>query len=227
MPKPSKSSGSGELPALETVLRSCPWCSERIRPHPTHPSLLLRMRDAADADAWDTFVAQYVPVIYGYCRRHGLQESDARDVVQDVLASVAGAIKTFEYDPGKGKFRSWLGVVTHRAMLKVRHRGRQPDQQGGDDSPALDGLGHVADPVWLDEVNQQIFRVARARVAPEFKAPEWAVFEMVWEQQVPASEAAERLGRDVAWVYKAKFRILQRLKAEMLLLASDWSIFND
>src|SRR2546423_6631863 len=53
----------------------------------TRASLILRLPDAADARAWDDFVAVYAPLVYRLARRHGLQPADADDVVQDVLAA--------------------------------------------------------------------------------------------------------------------------------------------
>ncbi|MEX1096262.1 MAG: sigma-70 family RNA polymerase sigma factor [Planctomycetales bacterium] len=194
----------------------------------THPSLLLRIRDAGDAEAWNLFVKSYVPAIHGYCARHRLQDSDTRDVVQEVLTNVASAIHSFAYDPARGKFRSWLGVITRNTMLKFLDRTRLPGRgRGGDKPVAVELFDREVDPAWLDELNQHIFRTARGRVRNEFGNTEWAVFELNWEQRLPAPEAADRLGRDVGWIYKTKFRILQRLKAEMLVLASDYSVFRD
>ena len=84
-------------------------------PGPTQPSLLLRIRDASDAESWRTFVSIYAPLIYRSCRRRGLQDADAADVGQEVLVEVARSIRGFEYMPGRGRFRDWLGaVVKHR-----------------------------------------------------------------------------------------------------------------
>jgi RNA polymerase sigma-70 factor (ECF subfamily) len=67
----------------------------RSRLH-TRPSLLLRIRDSADTEAWRQFADLYARVVYGYCRRRGLQDADAADVTQEVLAQVARSIRSFE-----------------------------------------------------------------------------------------------------------------------------------
>ncbi|HJN10352.1 MAG: hypothetical protein QGG09_11400 [Pirellulaceae bacterium] len=46
----------------------------------TRNSLLLKVRDPADADAWIEFAAIYRPVIYRLARRRGLQDADAEDL---------------------------------------------------------------------------------------------------------------------------------------------------
>ena len=92
---------------------------------PTQPSLLLRIRDASDEESWQTFVSIYAPLIYRSCRRRGLQDADAADVGQDVLAQVARSIRDFEYQPGRGRFRDWLGtIVRHKVCRFLRNEGR-------------------------------------------------------------------------------------------------------
>ena len=53
-------------------------------------------------------------LIYRSCRRRGLQDADAADVGQEVLAQVARSIRDFEYQPGRGRFRDWLGAVVRK-----------------------------------------------------------------------------------------------------------------
>lgn len=62
----------------------------------TKVTLLSRLRDTRDEIAWCSFVDLYTPLIYQYCRKHRLQDADARDVVQEVFSRVSRAIRTFE-----------------------------------------------------------------------------------------------------------------------------------
>src|SRR5205085_2607216 len=92
----------------------------------TRPSLLVRLRDAGDGPAWSQFVDLYGPLIFAFGRRRGLQDADAADLAQDVLARVCQAVRTLEYDPARGSFRSWLYTVTRNCFLTfVQRRGRQ------------------------------------------------------------------------------------------------------
>src|SRR5262249_10656546 len=65
----------------------------------TRASLLLRLRDLEDEAAWTEFIALYGPLVYGYARKQGLQDADAADLSQEVLATVAGAVGRLDYDP--------------------------------------------------------------------------------------------------------------------------------
>ena len=60
-----------------------------LRAPPTHHTLLLRLRDSRDEEAWRQFVELYAPAVFRTCRRRGLQEADAADVTQEVLRSIA------------------------------------------------------------------------------------------------------------------------------------------
>ena len=81
-------------------------------PPPTRVTLLARLKDGADADAWREFVHLYGPVVYGFARKRGLQDADAADLMQEVLRSVARNAGRMEYDPKRGTFRGWLNTVT-------------------------------------------------------------------------------------------------------------------
>jgi RNA polymerase sigma-70 factor, ECF subfamily len=65
----------------------------------TRASLLFRLRDSRDHEAWVEFVALYEPVAYRLLRRHGLQDADAREVMQDLFMAVSRSID--RWDPAK------------------------------------------------------------------------------------------------------------------------------
>ena len=75
----------------------------------TRYTLLRRIRITDDRAAWTSFVDLYSPLVYRYCLRRGLQDADARDVVQEVFIRVGRGIERFEHDPARGQFRAWLG----------------------------------------------------------------------------------------------------------------------
>jgi RNA polymerase sigma-70 factor (ECF subfamily) len=125
----------------------------------TPPSLLIRIRDARDVESWRAFVDLYGPLIYRYGRRHGLQDADAADVTQEVLAKVARSMRDFAYQPERGRFRDWLGLLTHRTLLNWLEKQRgQISATGGNDSG--DALTRVvapdADSEWTAEFNQHV-----------------------------------------------------------------------
>src|SRR5580704_17073243 len=129
----------------------------------TRPSLLVRLRDVADDESWRTFVETYVPLVFSYCRKQGLQEADAADVSQEVLMQAARSLRNFEYRPERGRFRDWLGTVTrHRIGRFLRRQQRQVRAAGGPESDeVLEGVVKPEpDSDWTAEFNAQVLRVA-------------------------------------------------------------------
>src|SRR5947209_20209397 len=98
----------------------------------TRASLLVRLRDPLDGAAWGRFVDLYAPLIYGYLRKQGLQDADAADLCQDVLAAVAGAVGRLDYDPARGAFRNWLFTVVRRKLANWWAAAASKVRAGGD-----------------------------------------------------------------------------------------------
>ncbi|MBX3746325.1 MAG: sigma-70 family RNA polymerase sigma factor [Verrucomicrobiae bacterium] len=186
-----------------------------VRDVPTRRSLLLRLRDGKDQEAWAGFVEIYTPAIYGFCRRRGLREADAADVTQDVLRALAGALPRFEYDPERSRFRQWLYTVVRSKLNNfLSAQARRPRLAGETTLARLEGRppeeGSEED--WQREHREQLVRWAAARIRPEFKAVTWDAF---WRTAV-VGEPAERVAGDLSLslnaVYIARSRVIRRLK---------------
>jgi RNA polymerase sigma factor (sigma-70 family) len=190
-------------------------------PRATRPSLLLRIRDANDSDSWADFVTVYGPLIRGYCRLRGLQEADADDVSQEVLTQVARSIGSFDYEPGRGRFRDWLGAVTRNKIIRfLEIKGRGGPAAGLEfASVQLSSAGE--DPEWLAEFHAPVLEAALVRIRDGFEAATWDAFERIWGGDHSAREVAQSLGMTIDAVYAAKSRVLRRLREEVLSLADD------
>jgi DNA-directed RNA polymerase specialized sigma24 family protein len=77
----------------------------------TRASLLLRLRDPQDHEAWLEFLTIYEPVTYRLLRRGGLQDADALDVMQELFLAVSRSIDRWDPAKEKGSFRGWLRRV--------------------------------------------------------------------------------------------------------------------
>ena len=74
----------------------------------TRDSLILRLKDRADQEAWGEFLEIYGPLVYRLAAAKGLQHADAEDVVQQVCSSVARAVDRWQPDAKRARFRTWL-----------------------------------------------------------------------------------------------------------------------
>ena len=179
----------------------------------THPSLLRRMRDLRDRDAWALFIEAYAPAVYGYLRERGLQDADASDLTQDVLRGVVKAIDRFEYDPAKGSFRGWLFTLAKRRAADHARR-RVPLPTDGDepvlrDLPATDEADESR---WDDQIRRRFLAVAMQRAQVDFSTSTWRAFEATALEGRSGKEVAVELGLSIAAVYLARSRVLARLK---------------
>lgn len=184
---------------------------------PTRATLLARLKYPHDGDAWRAFADRYGPPVFRYCRKLGLQDADASDVVQEVLAQVAMSIRQFEYDPAAGRFRDWLGAVV-RGKLSRHGRKRSPAPAG---DVVADLAGPEAEASWVFEFNANLLAVALTRARVGFEPRTWRAFELTWVEDRPAPAVASELGLPVALVYVAKSRVLKRVREELLVLSDD------
>src|ERR1051325_6157256 len=91
----------------------------------TRASLLFRLRDSQDHEAWVEFVSLYEPVAYRLLRGHGLQDADAREVMQELFLAVSRNIDRWAPLKEHGAFRSWLRQVARNLFIKwLKHRER-------------------------------------------------------------------------------------------------------
>lgn len=185
--------------------------------HPTtQPTLLARLRDHADHAAWREFEERYRDLILRYCRRRGLQQSDAEDVRQMVLLNLAKQLKSFEYRPDRGRFRSYLGQVTRNAIHRYYRRPR-PESPGLEESVVSDlaepspGADEELDQVWEHEWMLHHYRIALASVRGSADPKSVEVFEHLLAGETTDDVAARfAMSRDA--VHKVKQRMRNRLK---------------
>lgn len=182
----------------------------------TSESLLLRVRDPRDRSAWDRFDAIYRPVVYRVARRAGWQHSDAEDLTQRVMLSVAKAIPDWQKDDTKGGFRSWLYQIARNALISTLRMSRSDIAMGGSDflelSQAIENPGDDIERLIQEEHHRSLLRTAAELVRDEFHASSWQAFWLTTLGELSVPEAAEKLKLSTGSVYAARSRILRRLQ---------------
>ncbi len=103
----------------------------------TRASLILRLPDAADVAAWDSFESIYAPVIQRVALRQGLQPADVDNVVQEVLLRVAKAVGKWLDKSERGPFRAWLLTIARNETLRLLSRPATRPWAMDDDSRQL------------------------------------------------------------------------------------------
>jgi RNA polymerase sigma factor (sigma-70 family) len=184
----------------------------------TRVTLLARLRQTpTDEAAWGAFVERYGRHIYRWCRQWKLQDADAEDVSQDILAKLARKLRDFYYDPSRS-FRGWLKTVAHHAWRDFA-KGRRGRATSGD-SQALD-LIHTLEAredlvKKLEEAfDLELLDAAKLRVRLRVAPHKWDAFRLVTLEGMPAAEVAATLGMQVAMVYVAKSKVQKMLHEEI------------
>jgi RNA polymerase sigma-70 factor (ECF subfamily) len=187
-------------------------------PPTTRNSLLVRLKDPRDEQAWAEFVAIYGPLIDRVARARGLQSADAADIAQEVYRAVAAAVDRWDPDRTRGSFRGWLFRIARNLAINLLV-ARRRHVQGTGDTHVLDLLhqqpaADAEETALFDaEYRRRLFHWAAERARPEFLDATWRAF---WRTSVDGATpraVAEELGLSVGAVYIARSRVMARLRA--------------
>jgi RNA polymerase sigma factor (sigma-70 family) len=181
----------------------------------TSLSLLERVK-LDDPDAWTRLAKLYGPLVYEWSRRCGLSAEDAADVMQEVFAVLTQRLADFRRERPDDSFRGWLWTITRN---KVRDCARRAATRVIAHERLQDLAGEASEPFTDSEERSTIESGITARaielIRPEFAATTWQAF---WQATVDgrtAADIAAELGITKHAVHQAKYRVLQRLRAEI------------
>lgn len=208
------------------------------RMEPTRSTLLIRLRDRSDEQAWRTFNDLYRPMLVAYARWRGLNEADADDIAQQCVQVVLERIGEYEH---RASFKSWLrAIAEHKILDRVRRlRGsagaiaRSADDGAGraararevqPATGAFEALAHPS-PEGADEWERQ-WSMAHLRHCAEQARREVSdsTYEAFRAYAIDGREpgaVAAALGISVNQVYVAKHRVLERIRSIMLELTGE------
>jgi RNA polymerase sigma-70 factor (ECF subfamily) len=184
----------------------------------TRPSLIVRLKNRTDDDAWFEFSEIYRPLIFRLACRRGLQPADADDLVQQVLSAVARVIDRWEDDPQRARFRTWLSRIANNAILNALTR--RPHDRGTGDSSLHDLLDeHPAEGPDSDlirvEHRREVFRWAARQVRPEFQPETWDAFWLTAVEERDVAEVAREQNRSSGSIYAVRSRVMRRLREKV------------
>lgn len=196
----------------------------------TNPELLARIKDNSNEAAWREFIQIYRPLVYGFCINHQLQVADANDVTQEVMKAISRSIANFEYDPKKGRFRSWLFTVT-RSKFNNFLESRYKHPQGSGDTEMLrfieDQPAREEAEDWDKEFKRQTLASAMEAVELEFAPKTWEAFVRTAIHHEPGKDVADELDLSIGAVYIARSRVTTRIKEWVRRFLKDETDFFD
>ncbi len=195
---------------------------------PTRWSLIGRLKDMGDDASWQTFFDSYWRLIFATAVRSGLTESEAQEVVQETVISVAKRIPGFELGPASGSFKGWLLTITRRRIVdalrrrppaeRMLQRGLNPHEDTTTIQRLPDTAAPTMDEVWEQEWQRQLLEAALERVKGTTSSRQFQIFHLAVIRELPVREVCAALKVGAAQVYLAKFRITALVRKEVARL---------
>lgn len=181
----------------------------------TRDTLLARLHDPADRQAWEQFSCIYEPLVYRVASRKGLQDADARDVAQQVMLAVSKAAQDWTQGNTRGRFRGWLSRVTTNATINMLQREGRHRAPGSTDVWEL--LQQQADEsevtqIWQQERKLELFRYAAKQVSPKFSSENWQAFWRTAIDNESIENVAKKMNKSVGAIYAARSRIMANIR---------------
>lgn len=184
----------------------------------TRETLLARIANPEDHTAWMEFVETYEAVVLRYCVGHGLQVSDAGEVVQEVWMVVHRKIADWRPSEQVGSFRSWLLKTAHLQCLRSLRLLSKADRGCGGTS-VLQRLHDVAAPDGVGSEDDErhewecwVFRWAAEAVRAEVQPATWNAFWLSAVEGWSAERVASELNIRSGTVYTSKCRVMSRIR---------------
>jgi RNA polymerase sigma-70 factor (ECF subfamily) len=184
----------------------------------TRATLLDRVRDPRDREAWEQFFELYAPLLEGYARANGLGPADAEEVRDRCLAVVAQRMPDFEYERALGTFKAWLFRIAHGKVVDVRRRARE-ERAPTEALRALPSPADDPDELWERRWREEHLRFALARAREAESAAGRDAIDLLL-QHAPVELVRERTQLTVHQVYKVRARLLKRVRESLARLGA-------
>ena len=194
--------GSSDAPSNESIARGA-----RSEPQPPDSELVAAIA-AGEVGALERLYDRYSALVFSVAVRVLGDRQLAEDVVQEVFLRVWR--RPSAYDPGRGRFISWLMSVTrNRAIdeqrrLSRRMRSEESDEHPAHEAPSVDRLDDPQAAVLFSEERRAV-REALTRLPPEQRY----VIELAYFGGLTQVEIAERTGDPLGTV-KTRIRLGMR-----------------
>lgn len=180
--------------------------------HLTSLSLLDRLKNDDDREAWELFVSIYRPFICRYLTDVGVAGRDIDDLAQDTITGIFEALHQFEHNGRAGAFRKWLRTIAVRRAqrwMQKRHGRPMTNEQ-------LETLSNRFDESfeqqWDGEHNRFVISRLLKLIQPQFTRTTWLAFQLHVVESLSVSETAERLGCSTNTVLISKSRVMRALR---------------
>jgi RNA polymerase sigma factor (sigma-70 family) len=179
---------------------------------PTRATLLHRLKNWQDQSSWQEFFETYWHLIYGVAIKRGLTKSEAQDVVQETMVSVAKHMPAFTYNPAIGSFKAWLLNMTRwRIADQLRKRLPSETEFESHPEPAYSDM----EKLWDEEWEKNLLEVASTKARRRLDPKQYLIFDYYVNKKWEPERVAKALGVTINQVYKAKQLVTEIVTQEV------------
>ena len=175
----------------------------------TRQTLLLKVRDQYDDSSWQEFSNYYAKYIYAVLHGLNVDYDDIEDLKQAILLKLWKKLPTFDYDPEKGSFRSWLCTIIRNTAFNYFDKKKRKVLSGNDDSVDAE-IEELADREWMIHIAS----LAWESIKEDFSESVRDVYARLSKGQSP-EEIANETGVVRGSVYVYKERVQKALRKEV------------
>ena len=190
--------------------------------YPETSKTLLEKMTGGDEVSWEEFIARYSEIIISLGRLKGLTDTECDDLLQEVMFRFFQNSKTFVFDPGIARFRTYFGKIIQARifdLLRRRYRSNrlvsESELDGKEPATPYFLLNEALLCEWRKLLLKDALALLRERVAPET----YIAFDLHVRQALPVEEVVRTLSVNRQFVYTAKTRCLKILKQ----IVADWN----
>lgn len=170
-------------------------------------STLLRRAASNEPAAWETLVNLCHPLVYRWVKDSGWQHADIENVVQEVFATVARKLQSFQ-DTEDGSFRGWLKAIVRTKVIDYARKKEKDSRNEVGFEKSIDSVSTDDD---LGEARMMYIRVLQL-IRREVNERDWLIF---WRKEVEgatAKQVADELSISVAAVYSVIARLRKHIR---------------
>lgn len=185
----------------------------------TQSSVIQGIKDLENRPAWERFYDVYAGFLMAVARRKGVRPEEAEEILQQVMAEVAGKMEAFAYDRSKGSFRGWLSTVMQRRVVDhLRKRDRALKTVPLEEAPEAGVIDAEFERLVEEEWAESAKRVALDRLRGMVSVGQFQIFHASVIEGWSSGKIAKVYGVSLFSIYQAKSR-LKRVFAPILKAA--------
>lgn len=193
--------------------------------HPHSVTTTFHAGTECEEPDWCLLVAQCEPRIAAWCRRFGLQDSDAADISQNVLIKMLLALRSKNFDANRGHLLCWLKVVTDNSIRSFLWKAKTRKEHGIDATFLRDVqsgqrcAASASTDIDLSDSDDEFLTAqllqAESCVQPRVKPQTWEAYRLTMHENLSPAQTAAHIGISVRDVYVAKCRVVRYLRRQL------------